>query len=891
MTIRVLFLAASPDDRAKLRIGEEVRAIKGRIRNSEHRDAIQVISKWAVRPGDLPEALLQHKPHIVHFSGHGQSEGIILEGDDGQGKTVSGQALAGMFAALRDNVRVVVFNACHSSDYARAVADHVDVVIGMHGAMGDEAAVAFTAAFYMALGYGRSVQQAFDIANSELALRDLRDDDKPMLSPRQGAHADDVVLAGPDNHAASNADEKPAQADTAAELPWENAATAIHSSVPAAVKSGASTRSDPSASSAALRGIELLPSYDTNAIRTLSDKLREAYARKVNLDRAGESDDELLGEILTLKRAMREGGLLRAGDVLDKGRYVLLKQLGKGGFATVWRALDERTNTLRAVKVLHSNLAGDRIRRDRFFRGARLMAQLDCEGVVPVLEPYGEDGGYFYFVMELIPGGTLRTSVLSRPPSTEDALDVIVHISNIVAYAHQRGYVHRDIKPANVLLTEDGAPMLTDFDLVTVGDTTGGTRTGALGTFVYAAPEMMRKPQDANATADVYGLAMTGIFVLHGDELPTIMMRYPDRVIDSLKCGKAVKQVLKRAIEWEPVDRYADAQAFGQALRQAREQDSGQINLHSSVPDHARTRSDEISYALRFISGPHQGDLLSLHMNRTITIGRSSDLDVVLVEDMVSRRHAQIITTANEVYIEDMGSVNGTFINGEKVGRMRLTEGDRILVGTSIIKLIVEDPGEAEARRRLEAERRRSTVGYPMSGSIREIPLPDLLRWMYHSGKNGLLMVVSSAGIGQIYLRSGHVYFAAINGDFNRTPEKSIVRMLSWTDGTFTLETSAAIDVMEEIEKPTNVLLDEGMQRLDEFRMIEPNLPSLRSALAVPTPLSSGLHKLTRIELDIFRLVLDHGQFQAVLDHYPGSDLDAARALISLLRQELVVVV
>src|SRR5438034_4365534 len=94
-------------------------------------------------------------------------------------------------------------------------------------------------------------------------------------------------------------------------------------------------------------------------------------------------------------------------------------------------------------------------------------------------------------------------------------------------------------------------------------------------------------------------------------------------------------------------------------------------------------------WALRFISGKYQGGEFPLRMNREIIIGRSSDLDMVLVEDMVSRRHAKISSTDAEVYIQDMGSTNGTFVNGEKInGRAVLHEGDRILVGTSIIKVV-----------------------------------------------------------------------------------------------------------------------------------------------------------------------------------------------------------
>jgi pSer/pThr/pTyr-binding forkhead associated (FHA) protein len=307
--------------------------------------------------------------------------------------------------------------------------------------------------------------------------------------------------------------------------------------------------------------------------------------------------------------------------------------------------------------------------------------------------------------------------------------------------------------------------------------------------------------------------------------------------------------------------------------------------------------SDRPRYALRFISGKYQGGEFPLRMNREIIIGRSSDLDMVLVEDMVSRRHAKITTTDADIFIQDMGSTNGTFVNGEKIaGRARLTEGDRILVGTSIIKVVgvdadIASQSEAEARRRLEAgAQRQSTSGRPMSGVIEEIPLPDLLQLLSTSRKSGVLTIVTPGQVGKIYLRKGQLYFAAINDDFAVSPQKAIYRMLTWTTGTFELEPSVEMQVMEEIQESTEALLMEGVRQLDEFRNLQRFLPPLGSPLAVPTPLAGRLRELSPTELDTFQLVLDHGQLQKVLDHFPGTDLDCAQNLITLMKREFVVV-
>jgi hypothetical protein len=271
----------------------------------------------------------------------------------------------------------------------------------------------------------------------------------------------------------------------------------------------------------------------------------------------------------------------------------------------------------------------------------------------------------------------------------------------------------------------------------------------------------------------------------------------------------------------------------------------------------------------------------------------------VLVEDMVSRKHAKISTQAREITIQDLGSTNGTFVNGEKVKKQRLKEGDRILIGTSIIKLVAVNaeaqPSEAEARARLEsnAQRRSEQSGQtqrPMSGSIEEIPLPDLLQLLSTSRKSGVLTIRSDVGVGRIYLRKGQIYYASLDDNFNVKPQKAMYRLLMWTRGAFELEPPDERQVIEEIQESTEALLMEGMRQLDEVMRVMPDPPPMNARLAVPTPLAGRLRELSPEELDCFQLVLDHGSLQAVLDNYPGSDLDAYTHLQALMSREFVVV-
>ena len=196
--IKVLFLASNPQDQDALRLDEEVREIKKKLRSSEYRDSVEFISEWAVRPGDILQALNEHRPKIVHFSGHGSdTDELVLQNDAGTTKLVTKEAIVTTMSTMVDEIALVFFNTCFSSGQAEAVTEHVNFAIGMNKTISDEAARIFAAQFYSAVGFGLSIRQAFNQGVSAFMLEGIPEQQTPQLLSREGIDPDDVVLVRP----------------------------------------------------------------------------------------------------------------------------------------------------------------------------------------------------------------------------------------------------------------------------------------------------------------------------------------------------------------------------------------------------------------------------------------------------------------------------------------------------------------------------------------------------------------------------------------------------------------------------------------------------------------------------------------------------------------------
>jgi tetratricopeptide (TPR) repeat protein len=195
-TVKVLFLTAHPTSTNRQAIEEETRAIEQKVRAAEHRDVLILQSHWAVRSDDLLHLLNQHRPQIVHFRGHGSPGELCLVGIDGQVRPVSTRALEALFATLRDNIRLVFLNGCSSQEQALALVTTIDCVVRMKESIYGDAAAVFASSFYRALGFGRSIQEAFEQGRTALLLEGSSEENVPELLVKNGIDPGRIVLIG-----------------------------------------------------------------------------------------------------------------------------------------------------------------------------------------------------------------------------------------------------------------------------------------------------------------------------------------------------------------------------------------------------------------------------------------------------------------------------------------------------------------------------------------------------------------------------------------------------------------------------------------------------------------------------------------------------------------------
>jgi hypothetical protein len=298
---------------------------------------------------------------------------------------------------------------------------------------------------------------------------------------------------------------------------------------------------------------------------------------------------------------------------------------------------------------------------------------------------------------------------------------------------------------------------------------------------------------------------------------------------------------------------------------------------------------------LKFIGGQFEGGEFPLKRNREFTIGRGSEHDMVLDEDMVSRSHARISTFDGQVSVKDLGSTNGTLINGERMDEHVLSPGDQILIGNSLLEFVFEGSAKENAPVHAPtqpAQPRETIVANIrfMSGKIGGGPLSffDLLSDMVNAKVTGTFEVTHGAeGKGRIYFQDGQVTGAALEL-VTKTPlilpsRKACLRILLWTIGRFKFITGAVDD---EARDPLDgqSILEEGLKEQEMFDKYQAYLPAPEASLILTSPLTAKLSALSAEVLDTLQIIINYRQVQHIVDQGFSSDFEIYQDILYLLQ-------
>lgn len=261
------------------------------------------------------------------------------------------------------------------------------------------------------------------------------------------------------------------------------------------------------------------------------------------------------------------------------GKYRVVRELGAGAFGTAWLAEHDELGRAVVIKQLHPEWAGVKEAAERFRREARILASLDHPRITRVYD-VERVGGALYIVMEYVPGGTLEERLQRGALPLAEAAQLTAEVLDGLAFIHAHGVLHRDLKPSNILLTAGGEAKIADFGVARSAtlQRTMLTQAGTPGTPLFMAPEQLRgEPGDARC--DLYAVGATFYLAVAGQSYlgdpGTDLFQLHRRVLEQAPelplpaAPEAVNAWLAKALAKDPAERFQDAAAMAQALREA----------------------------------------------------------------------------------------------------------------------------------------------------------------------------------------------------------------------------------------------------------------------------------------------------------------------------------
>ena len=394
------------------------------------------------------------------------------------------------------------------------------------------------------------------------------------------------------------------------------------------------------------------------------------------------------------------------------GGYAVTGRVGEGGMGAVYLAEDAGGRRV-ALKVLLTQMAENEEYRRRFERESRYASSLNHPNIVRVHE-FGEVNGMAYMVMDYVPGRDLTAEIAEGRLTPERTIAVLEQVASALDAVHATGLFHRDVKPANVLVEQDEVTgdlrcRLTDFGLSKQPSQDSSPLTSAgffVGTCQYVAPEQILA-KELDHRVDVYSLGCLLYECLAGEppfsrpreeQVLYAHIQDPPPKLTQVRpeLPAAIDEVIERALSKEPEERHASC---GELI------DAARAVLIQDEPSPAAS-GDRLR--LRVTAGNARGS--EIQVDEELVIGRQASEAGQLGQDAeISRQHARIARSGNNFILEDLGSTNGTFLNGRKIAKQEiLSPGDRIQLGATTLVVQVSVPSASEAPAAADADTRSS---------------------------------------------------------------------------------------------------------------------------------------------------------------------------------------
>ncbi len=255
-------------------------------------------------------------------------------------------------------------------------------------------------------------------------------------------------------------------------------------------------------------------------------------------------------------------------------KYQIIDIIGKGSMGVVYKCIDTVLNRYVALKTMNIQLMGDENLKNRFYREAKILAELNHPNIVQVYE-LKEYENLCYIVMEYVEGESLKHVIESKKPlSTISKLEIVRQIASGVSYAHSKGVIHRNLKPANIIIREDGVTKILDFGVAKLKTSSITSKGSVLGTIAYMAPEQLKGEQiDERVDIFAIGVIMYEMFSykkpFNATGITEVMYKIVNKMPDYIpRANKDINYIIFKSLAKNPEERYKSAEQLMEAVEE-----------------------------------------------------------------------------------------------------------------------------------------------------------------------------------------------------------------------------------------------------------------------------------------------------------------------------------